>query len=121
MDKQPHNPSEPDSSKPWCPTCKLHTEYHLKSRGEKTANFYTCNVCGGNTWKPTLPIPILIVSVLIIVFIVFMGFYATIELGDMEGLLMFPFGAYVGYILYKSQQANSKHWRDFHKWSREQR
>ena len=49
---------------------------------------------------------------MIIVFIVFMGFYATIELGDMEGLLMFPFGAYVGYILYKSQQANSKHWRD---------
>ena len=60
----------------------------------QTATFYTCDVCGGNTWKPTLPIPHLIVSVLFVLFLFFMGFYAVIELDDMEGLIMFPFGLY---------------------------
>ena len=30
-----------------------------------------------------------------------MEFYAAIESDDMEGLTMFPFGLYAGYILYK--------------------
>ena len=120
-EEQPHNPGEPDSSKPWCPTCKLHTEYHLISRGSKTAAFYTCDVCGGRTWKPTLPLPILIVSVLFVLFLFFMGLYAVIELDDMEGLIMFPFGLYAGYILYNNYKSNTKHWRTFHKWAKAQR
>ena len=120
-EEQPHHPGEPDSSKPWCPTCELHTEYHLKSRGSKTVTFYTCDVCGGNTWKPTLPIPLLIVSLLFILFIFFMGFYAVIEMNDEEGFIMFPFGVFAGYVLYKNYKSNAKHWRAFHKWAKAQR
>jgi len=31
-----------------------------------------------------------------------MGFYSAIESNDMEGLTMFSFGLYAGYILYKN-------------------
>ena len=120
-EEQPHNPSEPDKSRPWCPTCELHTEYHLKSRGSKTAAFYTCDVCGGKTWKPTLPIPLLIASVLFILFVFYMGFYVVMELNDEEGLIIFPFGLYAGYILYKNYVSNAKHWRSYHKWAKAHR
>lgn len=49
-----------------------------------------------------------------------MGFYAAIESDDMEGLTMFPFGLYAGYILYKNYVSNAKHWRSFHKWAKAQ-
>jgi len=117
-EEQPHNPSEPDKSKPWCPTCELHTDYHLKSRGSKTATFYTCDVCGGNTWKPTLPLPLLIVSVLIVLFLIFMGFYALVEMEDFRGLITFPFALYFGRILFNNYKSNAKHWRSFHKWAK---
>ena len=32
-----------------------------------------------------------------------------------------PFGIYVSYLLYNTSKANEKHWRDFHKWKKEQR
>jgi len=120
-EEQPHHPGEPDSSRPWCPTCELHTEYHLKSRGSKTATFYTCDVCGGRTWKPTLPLPLLIVSVLIVLFLFFIGAYAVIEMDDTEGLICFPAGLFFGHILYKNYVSNAKHWRAFHKWAKAQR
>ena len=50
-----------------------------------------------------------------------MGFYAAIESDDMEGLTMFPFGLYAGYILYKNYVSNAKHWRSFHKLAKAQR
>ena len=50
-----------------------------------------------------------------------MGFYAVIELDDMEGLIMFPFGLYEGYILYNNYKSNTKQWRTFHNWAKAQR
>ena len=85
------------------------------------AAFYTCEVYGGRTWKPTLPIPLLIVSLLFILFIFFMGFYAVIEMNDEEGFIMFPFGVFAGYVLYKNYKSNAKHWCAFHKWAKAQR
>jgi len=87
----------------------------------RPATFYTCDVCGRNTWKSNLPLPLLIASVLFILFIIFMGFYAIIELKDMEGLIIFPFGLYAGYIFYKNYVSNAKHWRSLHKWAKAHR
>ena len=113
-----HNPSKPDKSKPWCPNCKLHTGYYSKS---PDSAFYTCEICGGNTWRPTLPIPLLIVSLLLILFMFFMGYYAVFHLKDFRGVIMFPFGLFAGRGLYQNYASNAKHWRSFRKWAKENR
>ena len=114
----PHIPSKPDKNKPWCPDCKLHTGYHRKS---PDSEFYTCEICGGNTWRPTLPIPLLIVSLLLILFMFFMGYYAVFHLKDFRGVIMFPFGLFAGRGLYQNYASNAKHWRSFRKWAKENR
>jgi len=113
-----HNPSKPDKSKPWCPNCKLHTGYYSKS---PDSAFYTCEICGGKTWKPTSPIPLLIVSVLIVFFTFFMGYFALTVMNDTRGYFVFSVGLYFGYMFYQNYASNAKHWRSFRKWAKENR
>ena len=121
----------PNPKIPWCPTCELHTVYHLESRGtdpetggEKTAAFYTCNECGGDTWKLTNPLPINVVSLLFFGFMLFMSTYALIS-GlldeDPDGWIILLATPVVGYILYKNCRKNSAHWRKFRTWAKKQR
>ena len=60
-------PLAPNPKLPWCPKCKRHSDYHLKvvtvhdsdmpsGVREETASMYTCDECGGNTWKPQSPL-----------------------------------------------------------------
>jgi len=114
----PHIPSKPDKNKPWCPDCKLHTKYNMKS---PKAGFYSCEICGGNTWKPTLPIPLLIVSLLFILFMFFMGYYVVFKIDDLSGVIMFPLGLFAGRGLYQNYASNAQHWRSFHKWAKKNR
>ena len=113
-----HNPSKPDNSKPWCPNCKLHTGYYSKS---PDSAFYTCEICEGKTWKPTSPIPLLIVSVLIVFFTFFMGYFTLTVMNDTRGYVVFSVGLYFGYMFYRNYASNGKHWRSFRKWAKENR
>ena len=129
---QPHNPNEPDSSMPWCPTCRLHTEYHIKvlRRGwpERQANFYSCDVCDGKTWKPTNPKPLDYCSVVLFLFLQTLAFILCMgqDYGFTnknmveEGLGCFVLSFFVGYLLYWNSKANRNHWKAFHKWAEAQ-
>ena len=118
----------PNPKLPWCTTCKRHTDYHLKvigrdpkTGGDKTAAFDTCDECGGDTWKPTYPLAINIVSLLFCGFLLFMCTYALLagwieeEPDSVIMLLVLPF---VAYKLYKNSKKNSAHWRTFRAWAK---
>ena len=81
-----------------------------KPEGEKTAAFYTCNECGGDTWKLTNPLAINVVSLLFFGFMLFMSTYALIS-GfldeDPEGWIILLATPVVGYLLYKNCRKNS--------------
>ncbi len=120
----------PNPKIPWCPTCELHTDYHLESRGtdpktgaSKTAAFYTCDECGGDTWKLTNPLPINVVSLLLFGFMLLgMCPWALMEMGnDPETLLVLPITACIGYGLYKNSKKNNAHWRKFRAWAKRKR
>jgi len=117
----------PNPKLPWCPTCKRHTDYHLKvigrdpkTGGDKTAAFYTCEECGGDTWKPTYPLAINIVSLLLFgLMLLGMCPWALMEMdNDPEKLLLLPITAYIGYALYKNSKKNNAHWRTFRAWAK---
>lgn len=119
----------PNPKIPWCPTCELHTDYHLESRGidpetgaSKTAAFYTCNECGGATWKLTNPIAINVVSLLFFGFMLFASAYGLVHIEeDIEFLIFLPATAVIGYLLYRNCRKNSRHWRKFKSWARKKR
>ena len=118
----------PNPKLPWCPTCKRHTDYHLKvigrdpeTGGDKTAAFYTCEECGGDTWKPTCPLAINIVSLLFFGFLLFMCTYALLAgwLEEDPGGWIIPLATPVaGYGLYKNSKKNNAHWRTFRAWAK---
>ena len=113
----------PNPKLPWCPACKQHTDYHLKIVGrdsktgkEKKANFYTCHVCGGDTWKPTYPLAVNLVSILLVGFLLWINIYALLDMEDPRGLIM-PFVTFMaGKMLYNNSRKNSSHWREFKAW-----
>ena len=121
----------PNPKIPWCPTCELHTDYHLESRGidpetgaSKTAAFYTCNECGGATWKLTNPLAINVVSLLFFGFMLFMCTYALISgllEEDPEGWIIPLAMPVIGYLLYRNARANSRHWKKFKVWAKSRR
>ncbi len=122
--------STPNRKLPWCPACERHTDYHLKvigcdpkTGGEKTASFYTCNECGGDTWKLTNPLPINLISLLLFGFMLFgMCPWALMEMDrDPETVMVLPITAYIGYRLYRNSRKNSTHWRKFRAWARRKR
>ena len=124
-------PLAPNPKLPWCPKCKRHSDYHLKvftvhdsdmSGGvrEETASMYTCNECGGKTWKPQSPL--------------FLNLFCVIIFGSMlipclyvfgkEGLLEDPAAWFVlliiailGYIFYRICLMNQNHWKEFWVWA----
>ena len=119
----------PNPKLPWCPACKQHTDYHLKIVGrdsktgkEKKANFYTCHVCGGETWKPTYPLAVNLVSILLVGFLLWITMYALWDLDKDLRRLIFPFVTfYVTFLLYKNSRKNSAHWREFDAWAKSKR
>ena len=119
----------PNRKAPWCPACQRHTEYHLKVVGwdqksgmQKTAPFYTCNECGGDTWKPTNPMPINVVSALLFGFLLLvMCPYVLTQEEPPESLLIILLTGWSGYGLYKNSRKNNKHWKEFRAWARKNR
>ena len=113
----------PNPKLPWCSACKQHTDYHLKIIGrdpktgkEKTANSYTCDECGGDAWKPTYPLALNLVSILLVGFLLWVNIYALLDMEDPRGLIM-PFVTFMaGKGLYNNSRKNSSHWREFKAW-----
>ena len=119
----------PNPKLPWCSACKQHTDYHLKivernpkTGKEKTANFYTCDECGGDTWKPTYPLAVNLVSILLLGFLLWITIYALWDLDKDLRRLIFPFVTfYVAFLLHKNSRKNSAHWREFDTWAKSKR
>ena len=119
----------PNPKLPWCSACKQHTDYHLKiverdpkTGKEKTANFYTCDECGGDTWKPTYPLAVNLVSILLVGFLLWITMYALWDLDKDLRRLIFPFVTfYVTFLLYKNSRKISAHWREFDAWAKSKR
>ena len=119
----------PNPKLPWCSACKQHTDYHLKivernpkTGKEKTANFYTCDECGGDTWKPTYPLAVNLVSILLVGFLLWITMYALWDLDKDLRRLIFPFVTfYVAFLLYKNSRKNSAHWREYDAWAKSKR
>ena len=89
---------------------------------EQTASFYTCNACGGDTWKLTNPLPINLVSLLFFGFMLFASAYGLVHIQeDIEFLIFLPATAVIGYLLYRNSRKNSRHWKKFKAWERRQR
>jgi hypothetical protein len=113
----------PNPKIPWCPSCKLHTEYHLKTSGnsEQQASFYTCNDCGGATWKLTNPWPLNLVSLQLVCPIVFGFMPYVVKNEGLRGLVSIPITACLVWVLYQNCKSNNKHWREFRAWARSTR
>ena len=130
---QPQNPNEPDSSMPWCPACRLHTEYHLK------VLFVEADLKGRPIFTPVTSAMVkrgnpLTQNRLIIVQLHFSSFFRhwhlsyawaqdygfTNENMAEEGLGCFVLSFFVGYFLYRNSKANRNHWKAFHKWAEAQ-
>ena len=119
----------PNPKLPWCSACKQHTDYHLKivernpkTGKEKTANFYTCDECGGDTSKPTYPLAVNLVSILLVGFLLWITMYALGDLDKDLRRLIFPFVTfYLAFLLYKNSRKNSAHWREFDAWAKSKR
>ena len=113
----------PNSKLPWCARCKRHTAYHLKvighAGGEKEASFYTCDECGGKTWKPTYPLAFNLVSLFIIGFLFWISIYALWDVDKDPRVLMLPVATtLVSLCLGKFCRKNTAHWRQFRVWSK---
>ena len=93
-------------------------ERNPKTGKEKTANFYTCDECGGDTWKPTYPLAVNLVSILLVGFLLWINIYALLDMEDPRGLIM-PFVTFIaGKMLYNNSRKNSAHWREFDAWAK---
>ena len=84
--------------------------------------FYTCDECGGDTWKPTYPLAVNLVSILLVGFLLWITMYALWDLDKDLRRLLFPFVTfYVAFLLYKNSRKNSAHWREFDAWAKSKR
>lgn len=116
----------PNPKLPWCPACKRHTDYHLKVIGrdrktgvEETASFYTCDECGGKAWKPTYPLALNLVSLLIFGFLLWITIYALLDVHKDPRRLILPLVTLLaGSGLYNSVRKNTAHWRQFKAWAK---
>ena len=116
----------PNPKLPWCSACKRHTDYHLKVIGrdrktgvEKTANFYTCDECGGKTLKPTYPLLLNLVSLLIFGFLLWLSIYALWDVDKDPRRLILPFVTYAAsMLLYDNSRKNTAHWRNYRVWAK---
>lgn len=109
-------------NEPWCPVCREYTEHHLKEwetmKGRKSANYYTCNECGSDTWKPTSPGTYGLVVILVLAFLNFMAFVVGPDAGESQFDIWFVQICVIGanIILLRVVWRNAVHWRKFHEW-----
>ena len=122
----------PNPKLPWCPKCKRHSDYHLKvvtvhkRRGshsysyEKTASMYTCDECGGNTWKPQSPLFLNLFCVILFGSMLITCLYVMAKEGlpvDPPSWLLLLIIAILGYIFYRICLMNQNHWKEFWVWA----
>ena len=121
-------PLAPNPKLPWCPKCKRHSDYHLKvvtvrdSGGvrEKNASMYTCDECGGNTWKPQSLLFLNLFCVILFGSMLITCLYVMAKEGlpvDPASWLLLLIIAILGYIFYRICLMNQNHWKEFWVWA----
>ena len=129
-----HDPALPDKNKPWCPSCRLHTEwysvYNTSNTGGTSTRSLACEGCDGLIYCPAGPTKRNIIGVALVgPFLVLGAGLITISfdlagaLADEEklifGLGSIAVGIFMAYTLRNVHKKVRKHWEEFHKWAEE--